>query len=61
MSHISRADESVAFNSLDKRERRLYFERLRENGGDVRQALDDTIGEVWFDRDGAPRGHRNRP
>ena len=60
MSRLSESDEDMAFQSLSVRERRTYFERLRENGGDVSRALDTTIGRVWFDEDRAPKGHRRR-
>lgn len=60
MSYQSEKEEDEVFYSLSDGERRAYFERLKANHGDVRTSLDQTVGEVWFDRDGAPKGHRHR-
>lgn len=60
MSWQSERDEDEVFNSLSTSERRQYFEQLRQNGGNVAVSLDAIVGEVWFDEDDAPKGHRNR-
>lgn len=60
MSWQSEKEEDATFNSLSGAERRRYFEEYRQNGGDVQRALDAVVGPVWFDRDGAPKGHRHR-
>lgn len=60
MSWQSEKEEDRVFNSLSATERRRYFRQYHQNGGDVREALDTVVGPVWFDRDGAPKGHRHR-
>lgn len=60
MSWQSQKDEDRAFNSLSSSERQRYFRELKENEGRVDAALDATVGPVWFDKDGDPKGSRNR-
>lgn len=60
MSWQSEKDEDRVFNSLSETERRQYFRELRESGENVARALDTTVGPVWFDKDGDPKGHRHR-
>ena len=60
MSRESERDEDEVFHSLSMLERRQYYEQLHQNGGNVASALDATVGKVWFDKDDAPMGHRNR-
>ncbi|MFC1598515.1 hypothetical protein ACFL2U_00685 [Patescibacteria group bacterium] len=51
MSWQSQKEEDQAFNSMSKSQKRTYSDHHDDNGGDVRQALDDTIGPVWFPAD----------
>ncbi|MFH1649569.1 MAG: hypothetical protein ABIA93_03400 [Candidatus Woesearchaeota archaeon] len=60
MSYASEKEEGEVFSSLSDEEQRRYCDRLRENGGRVRDALDQTVGKVWFDEDVAPKGSRFR-
>ena len=56
MSFRSEKDEDEAFNSLSAEQRKFYRESYRDNGGDVRAALDSVLGSTWF-KDEAPRRH----
>ena len=53
-------EEDRVFSSLSRQQKRHYFDHLHENGGNVPAALDDIVGPVWFDKDGDPKGQRNR-
>ena len=58
MSYQSEKEEDTAFYSLSESQKRQYFERYKESGGNVRGSLDTVLGPVWFNQDGSPRGDR---
>ena len=60
MSYRSEKEEDEVFHSLSPQQREQYFRRYRESG-DIRAALDEVVGPVWFNEDGSPRGRKTDP